>query len=129
MEVTDLLLRLRIIAPAEFLTLNRQGTRGSWRDVSTLKRQWYDATAWAVRSQLRDVARPLPPCRLEWDFHVRLRRRRDPDNYVLTRKPILDCMVREGLWVDDAPEFISNSEIQFVVTDKTQGVIVRAYPR
>lgn len=128
----DPLFVLRIRKPDEWLTLNRHGTRGSRFVVQSLKKSWADATTWAARDQLRRSlwwpTRPLPPCRLEWTFQMSTARNRDPDNFILTRKPILDALVREGVWLDDSPEFVSNGEIVFTYPFPVEGVVVRAYP-
>lgn len=120
---------LFIPQPAEWLTLNSHGTRGNRFVVQSLKTAWSEATMWACREVKRGLDLPLPPCRLEWTFCMGSQRRRDPDNFVLTRKPILDALVKEGFWPDDDPRWVSNDEIQFTTGQPKMGVLIRATAR
>lgn len=128
---------LRIPRPCEYITLNNSGTRSNRWAYQTMKRQWVEATIWALRSQMRKQGilippiSPLPPCTLDWAFYFNTNRRRDPDNYVATRKPVLDTMVREAmLWPDDNPTWVSNLEPRLIyIKGHTEGVIITATRR
>lgn len=116
---------LFIPQPCEWLTLNSHATRSNWRTIQPLKTGWADATRWASREVARALTLPLPPAIIEWTFCMSTQRRRDPDNYILTRKPILDALIKEGFWPDDNPDWVSNREIVFTVT-KQNGVLINA---
>ena len=124
---------LRIIRPTDFITLNNSGTRSNRWAYAKMKSQWVDATTWAIRSQIKPLGLPLPlpACTLDWAFYFNTNRRRDPDNYVATRKPVLDTMVREGgLWPDDNPTWVSNLEPRLIhIKGHTEGVIITATRR
>jgi hypothetical protein len=125
--MSDELFRLRIPKPCDFITLNNSGTRSNRWAYQNMKRQWVDATIWALRSQLQHIDRPLPPAVLSWDFYFKTNRRRDPDNYVATRKPVLDTLIKEGrLWPDDNPDWVSNLEPSVSGRSITEGVIITA---
>lgn len=54
------------------------------------------------------------------------RRRRDPSNYMWVQKTIVDQLVREGLWRDDTPEYLTEFVPRLEATSDTT---VEVWPR
>lgn len=99
--------RIEFPLPAPPASMNEPDGRERGR-----KRQaWHSATFWRTIEAFPAVGptgRSQPPS----DVLVRLPipadgRRRDPINYALTVKWIVDALVKAGLWPDDTPEFVS----------------------
>ncbi len=97
--------------PAPMLTMNQ---RLHWTVQRARARAWRHAahihTLNAIRDPNNPITAPLPPCWITVTLPVADRRRRDPSNYMLTTKHIVDGLVDAGLWPDDTPEYVTQTE-------------------
>jgi Holliday junction resolvase RusA-like endonuclease len=83
-----------------------------WGQRSRLVNAWHEATHWAwksvphnTREQWKDV-----PARVTMSIPFPVQRRRDPSNYLVVCKAVIDQLVKEGLWPDDTAEFVTVME-------------------
>lgn len=100
--------RIEFPAPAPLLNLN---DRMHWRKKATRMRAWRDAAkAGAVKAKVG----PQWPSVVSVSLPVRAPgARRDPHNFVLTVKPIIDGLVDAGLWPDDHSGYVATVEPRF----------------
>ena len=72
--------------------------------------------------------RARPPATVTVTLPFKKGGRRDPHNYVATVKPIIDGLVKAGVWPDDTPEFVTVAEPAFRVgRDFTDVLVHLAY--
>ena len=89
------------LAPDVLLNMN---DRLHWAKRSRIARAWRDTSRHACVAGLRHA---MPPCFVHITLPVPDGRRRDPHNYEITSKHIVDGLVDAYVWPDDTPEFVS----------------------
>lgn len=129
--MTEPLLTVTFPQPARLMSLN---DRMHWRTRHRLTKTWRKA-AWAAALMAALDARPLggrtrlPEALVLVSLPVPDRRRRDPHNYHLTYKAIVDGLVDAGFWPDDTPEWVSTGEPSLVVDRRARTVTVTIFAR
>lgn len=101
--------------PADLLSMNKMPTTGfrqkQWRAD---KNAWKDAAYFAGCAAFPGVGpegRAMPPCDVYVSLPVPGNYHRDPHNYEVTAKPIVDGLVMAGVWADDTPEYVNMKPI------------------
>lgn len=114
--------------PEELLSLNKlPGTERGARAHRARKNAWFQAAYYAAVAAFPGKGpseRALPPCEVYVSLPVRMERRRDPGNFTLTTKPILDAFVVAGLWPDDNPEWVSEQLVAFRLTAESWPLVI-----
>lgn len=120
---------LHIVPPAPISTLNQ---RLHWRTVATRKRSWREVAKWtALKLPPPGLDTPPPPAR--WVCTVsyptdRPNTRRDPHNWILTSKWIIDGIVDSGLIADDDSRHLVVADAQFHLRSTNGCVVVALDP-
>lgn len=123
--------------PDEIMTLNKlPGTRWAAKKHRATKNEWLNAAYYAAVA-----ARPggpskrrMGPCEVWISLPVWGQRIRDPGNFTLTTKPIIDGLTLAGVWPDDGPEWVDEKPVAFrVIKNREEAmkgkVIVRLVER
>lgn len=101
-------LTLSFEAPNTPLSINK-ANRMHWAAKKRLLDPWRDSTAmawWEARNLWGEVKGK--PCTVEVHLPFRTAQRRDPHNYSSTTiKAIIDSLVRQNVWPDDTPEWVT----------------------
>lgn len=119
--------------PLLTLPIPRMGTR--WLNLNGQRNHWADYRTkhdWKAITQLQiDRFRPprnLPPCDVQFLYFFHANRRRDLANFIVD-KPVIDQMVKAGIWSDDNAKVIRILPNVFITGKEfTEGVVVYAYP-
>lgn len=100
--------------PADPLNLNdADGSPGAMRSRRERKKLWQDAAYWGTCAAFPRVGpsgRAMPPCTVHISIPVAGNRARDPHNWVLTSKAVIDGITRAGVWPDDNADWVSHAE-------------------
>ena len=105
---------LELVLPLEAtnLLLSENG-RGHWRERARLSRYWRTLTQIEARSLINRgtwprLQRAHITVTISWPDRIR----RDPANYTLTAKPIVDGLVDAGLLPDDDHEHVTGPDMR-----------------
>jgi crossover junction endodeoxyribonuclease RusA len=93
-------------APAPLMNMN---DRAHWSTQRAHARRWRMSARLYALDTL-GVGTSLPPSIVTVHLPVLGNRRRDPHNYFLTVKHVVDGLVDAGLWPDDTPEWVTTTE-------------------
>lgn len=123
--------------PADPLNLNdADGSPGAMRSRRERKKLWIDAAYWATCAAFPGSGpsgRTMPPCEVHISIPVATVRARDPHNWVLTSKAVIDGITRAGVWPDDNAAWVSHAEPTLRVVPagrlSREKVYVRLVPR
>ncbi len=98
----------------------RSPNRGAAIGVSKQLAEWQDAAFFAWKQQRgRSIA--LPACNVCVELQFRMRRTRDPHNYIGTIvKSIIDGLIYAHAWPDDNPAYITILEPILTVVDTSE---------
>lgn len=110
--------KFKIPAPGKYLNLNeRLSPMARYRR----EQDWQQAAYIAACASLgrSPAARARPPATITLTLPFARNARRDPHNYVATVKPIVDGLVKAGVWPDDTPEYVRTVEPSLLVTRGT----------
>lgn len=100
--------------PHKLMSMN---DRDHWRTAAVKAKAWRYAANIAARAEIT-APRPLPACWINVQLPVTGNRRRDPANYALTVKHIVDGLVDAGCWPDDTPEWVTTTEPTLSPSDR-----------
>lgn len=120
---------LHIVPPAAITTLN---DRLHWHTIAARKRSWREVAKWtALKLPPARLDTPQPPAR--WVCTVsyptdRPNTRRDPHNWILTSKWIIDGIVDAGLIDDDDSRHLVVADAQFHLRSTNGCVVVTLDP-
>lgn len=112
--------------PAAPVSAN-QVIRAHGQVAAGLMRPWRDAAYWhwcAEHAGVGPSGRRYPPAIVQATIPFRTAQRRDPHNYVITVKAIVDGLVAAGAWPDDTPEFVTVREP--ILTIAARGIVTVA---
>ena len=116
-------------SPAPSINEFSGNAKGMWAKRRRLLEPWRDAVGWAWKmapQAERDMIIGVP-CTVHITIPFKTNRVRDPHNYTGTVvKAIVDQLVKQGVWVDDNPDWVSTEEPTLVQGEE---VIVRLTPR
>lgn len=129
-----LLFELKIPRPVKWITLNEVSTRTTWQVGYKLKKAWGEATM--VMANNQKVPHRVVPLQCDavivvCTYVFNTNRTRDPDNFVPTRKSIIDHLTKQHrCWPDDNPKYLTLTPPELVYRKgSTEGVILRCYER
>lgn len=110
------------------LSINDSGAR-NWQAKRRLLQPWRDEMGWAwlqlPMAQRQTITQV--PCQVQITIGFATNALRDPHNYVGTIcKALVDQLVKQGVWPDDTPQWVSVAEPVCVKGDR---VTVRLVPR
>lgn len=117
MTETDAL-TLSFPAPGTPLSINK-ANRMHWAAKKRELDKWREAVAWAWIERRRDWHLVKDkPCVVQVHLPFRTHQRRDPHNYTgTTIKALIDALVKQEVWPDDTPEWVSVADPICVVGD------------
>lgn len=105
---------IEIMFPRPTSALMSMNDRHHWRKKAALTKVWRNAAC--VYGIQHGVARlNLGPSIVGCTFEMATAARRDPHNYYLAVKALIDGLVDAGAWPDDTPEFVSTVEPTLIV--------------
>lgn len=111
-------LDLAFPSPGTAPSVNKfNGTR-SWQMRRRLLEPWREAVGWAWRTTppAQRTAIQGKPCSVTVTIPFTQKRTRDPHNYVTTVvKAMIDQLVKQDVWPDDSPEWITVVEPVLVI--------------
>jgi hypothetical protein len=108
--------------------------RGHWAKKAGQVKAWREMTL--LQAHRQQFPKGLPFCHIEPTFVFKQNRRRDPGNFVLTTKAIIDALCTGpkpphgwGAWVDDDPRYLREMMPLLMVSPESpaDGVIIRCY--
>ena len=114
----------------DWITANK---RQHWTKTAALVSEWRGMTLLCAHEQR--FPRRLPFCEIQPVFYFDTNRRRDPGNFVLTTKVIVDALCTGpkpphgwGSWVDDDPRYLREFMPRLTVSkDHIEGVYLLCY--
>lgn len=122
----ELLFRLRI--PCAGLPWLNMNDRMHHMARSRLVKKWREMTKYQWLAQGRPG--PQPPSVIFTTLIFTRPVTRDAGNFMATTKPIIDELVKLGVWPNDDGRYIDEHRPRLVVNSKSaRGVILRAYPQ
>ncbi len=107
-EVPDGSLTLTFPPPNTPLSINK-ANKMHWAAKKRQVDPWREAIGWAWLQERNnwDLVKGKP-CSVQVVLPFRTKQRRDPHNYTGTVvKALIDTLVREGVWEDDTPEWVT----------------------
>lgn len=119
----------RIVIPRlgkRWLTANQ---RLHYHAKARLSRQWRDVAAWRCRQMGVTFGKGA---RVVCELRFHGNRRRDPANWNLTAKPVIDGLVDAGIFPDDTPRYVTGPDMRLgepVATKADEELIVHIFPR
>lgn len=104
-------LTLRFEAPSTPLSINK-ANRMHWAAKKRELDPWRELVAWAWLQERKNWSDVLgKPCVVQVVLPFRTKQRRDPHNYTGTVvKALVDTLVKQGVWPDDTPEWVTVSD-------------------
>lgn len=90
----------------------------SWQKRRRLLEPWREVAGWAWKALPRDQRLLVEgkPCAVTVTIPFAQNRNRDPHNYVDTVvKALIDQLVKQEVWPDDTPEWVSVNEPKLVI--------------
>src|ERR1041384_4917271 len=96
----------RLVLPYDKPPLS-MNDRHHWRVHARIKAELMEAARWKIRAARIPK---LQSCTIQLEWIVPDRIRRDTDNPTATTKVLVDALVREGVIVDDSPEYVRREE-------------------
>lgn len=121
-------LTLSFPAPNTPLSINK-ANRMHWAAKKRHLDPWREETVYAWLQARKDWSEVKgKPCTVEVHLPFKTRQRRDPHNYTgTTIKVIVDSLVRQEVWPDDTPEWVTvldpvceiGSEVRIVLTTRS----------
>jgi hypothetical protein len=115
----------------DWITANRTG---HWSGKAKQVKAWREMTL--IMAHQQQFPKNMPFCRIEPTFEFTILRRRDPGNFVLTTKTIIDALCTGpkppygwGSWIDDDPRYLEEMMPKLLVHPKhvTDRVVLRCY--
>jgi hypothetical protein len=116
--------------------VNANTSHTHWSEKAKRVKAWREMTL--LQAHRQQFPKGLPYCEIQPTFVFSSKRHRDPGNFVLTTKAIVDALCTGpkpphgwGAWVDDDPRYLRElMPILLVVPDSpSDGVIIRCYPK
>ena len=101
-------------------------SRVHWAKKASQVKDWHTRT-WICAYQQR-FPKGMPFCYVEPTFMFSTKRHRDPGNFVLTTKAIIDTLCEWGSWEGDDPRYLREMMPLFeVLPGEPDGVMLRCY--